>query len=163
MELQKERGRVYFCTTNTHWIGGKAMGIRNAEGYMDVVPYQAIANVEREMKVRAGFRPLVYICAPFSGEIEANKKKAIAFAEYAYQNGCIPVTPHLLFPFMNDESKQERELALHMDLVLMGKCQEVWVLSERITTGMSAEIEKAQRRRQVVRYFANDFTEVECL
>ena len=64
---------------------------------------------------------------------------------------------------MNDESKQQRELVLHMDLVLMGKCQEVWVLSERITAGMSAEIEKAQRRRQMVRYFANDFTEVECL
>ena len=80
-----------------------------------------------------------------------------------YKQGCIPITPHLLFPFMNDESKQERELALHMDLVLMGKCQEVWVLSERITAGMSAEIEKAQRRRQAVCYFRNDFTEVECL
>ena len=100
---------------------------------------------------------------PFSGNIEGNKKKAAEFAHYAYKQGCIPITPHLLFPFMNDESKQERELALHMDLVLMGKCQEVWVLSERITAGMSAEIEKAQRRRQAVRYFRNDFTEVECL
>ena len=141
------------------------MGILNAEGYMDLVPYQAIANIEREMKAetRIGFRPLVYICAPFSGDVEANKKKATVFAEYAYQNECIPITPHLLFPFMNDENKQERELALHMDLILMGKCQEVWVLSENITAGMSAEIEKAQRRRQTVRYFRNDFTEVECL
>ena len=141
------------------------MGIRNAEGYMDLVPYQAIANIEREMKAetRIGFRPLVYICAPFSGDVEANKKKATVFAEYAYQNECITITPHLLFPFMNDENKQERELALHMDLILMGKCQEVWVLSENITAGMSAEIEKAQRRRQTVRYFRNDFTEVECL
>lgn len=141
------------------------MGIRNAEGYMDVVPYQAIANIEREMKAESkiGFRPLIYICAPFSGDIEANKEKAAAFAEHAYQNGCIPVTPHLLFAFMNDESKHERELALHMDLVLMGKCQEVWVLSEHITAGMNAEIEKAQRRRQAVRYFRNDFTEVKCL
>ena len=141
------------------------MRIRNAEGYMDLVPYQAIANIEREMKAEAriGFRPLVYICAPFSGDIEANKKKVAEFAEHAYQNGCIPVTPHLLFPFMNDESRQERELALHMDLVLMGKCQEVWVMLGRITSGMSAEIEKAQKRRQVVRYFTNDFTEVECL
>lgn len=138
------------------------MGIRNAEGYMDLVPYQAIANIEREMKaeIKIGFRPLVYICAPFSGDIEANKKKATAFAEYAYQNGYIPVTPHLLFPFMNDESKQERELALHMDLVLMGKCQEVWILSERITAGMSVEIRKGKSRRQTVRYFTNDFVEV---
>ena len=141
------------------------MGVRNPEGYMDLVPYKAIANIDREKKAekRSAFRPLVYICSPFSGDIEGNKKKAVEFATHAYKNGCIPVTPHLLFPFMNDESKQERDLALHMDLVLMGKCQEVWVLSERITAGMSAEIEKAQRRRQIVRYFTNEFTEVECL
>ena len=140
------------------------MKVRNSEGYMDLVPHKAILNVKREKKTESSaFRPLVYICAPFSGNIEGNKKKAAEFAHYAYKQGCIPITPHLLFPFMNDESKQERELALHMDLVLMGKCQEVWVLSERITAGMSAEIEKAQRRRQAVRYFRNDFTEVECL
>ena len=141
------------------------MKVRNSEGYMDLVPHKAILNVKREKKTesKSAFRPLVYICAPFSGNIEGNKKKAAEFAHYAYKQVCIPITPHLLFPFMNDESKQERELALHMDLVLMGKCQEVWVLSERITAGMSAEIEKAQRRRQAVRYFRNDFTEVECL
>lgn len=140
------------------------MKIRNSEGYMDVVAYKAIMNVDREKKAetKSAFRPLVYVCAPFNGDIEGNKKKATEFAHFAYKNGCIPVTPHLLFPFMNDESPNERALALHMDIVLMGKCQEVWVLSERITSGMSAEIEKATKRRQTVRYFSNDFVEVEC-
>lgn len=130
---------------------------------MDVVAYKAIMNVDREKKAetKSAFRPLVYVCAPFNGDIEGNKKKATEFAHFAYKNGCIPVTPHLLFPFMNDESPNERALALHMDIVLMGKCQEVWVLSERITSGMSAEIEKATKRRQTVRYFSNDFVEVE--
>ncbi len=139
------------------------MKIRNSEGYMDVVAYKAIMNVDRERKAesRPVFRPLVYICSPFSGDIEGNKQKAAEFAEFAYKNGCIPVTPHLLFPFMDDESPNERALALHMDIILMGKCQEVWVLSEQITEGMAAEIEKATRRRQTVRYFSNDFVEVE--
>ena len=139
------------------------MKIRNSEGYMDVVAYKAIMNVDHEKKAetKSAFRPLVYVCAPFNGDIEGNKKKATEFAHFAYKNGCIPVTPHLLFPFMNDESPNERALALHMDIVLMGKCQEVWVLSERITSGMSAEIEKATKRRQTVRYFSNDFVEVE--
>ena len=139
------------------------MKIRNSEGYMDVFAYKAIMNVDREKKAesKSAFRPLVYVCAPFNGDIEGNKKKATEFAHFAYKNGCIPVTPHLLFPFMNDESPNERALALHMDIVLMGKCQEVWVLSERITSGMSAEIEKATKRRQTVRYFSNDFVEVE--
>jgi hypothetical protein len=139
------------------------MKIRNSEGYMDVVAYKAIMNVDREKKAetKSAFRPLVYVCAPFNGDIEGNKKKATEFASFAYKNGCIPVTPHLLFPFMNDESPNERALALQMDIVLMGKCQEVWVLSEKITEGMAIEIDKATRRRQTVRYFNNDFMEVE--
>lgn len=139
------------------------MKIRNSEGYIDVVAYKAIMNVDREKKAaeRPAFRPLVYICSPFSGDIEGNKQKAADFAHFAYKQGCIPVPPHLLFPFMNDESKEESALALRMDIILMGKCQEVWVLSERITEGMAAEIDKATRRHQTIRYFNNNFVEVE--
>ena len=141
------------------------MGVRNSEGYMDLVPYIAIANIDREKReeTKFAFRPMVYICAPFSGDIKENTKKAAAFAKYAYDNGCIPLTPHLLFPFMDDRNKEERALALHMDIVLMGKCKEVWVLAERITEGMRAEIAKAKSRRQTVRYFTSDFMEVEQL
>lgn len=132
---------------------------------MELQNNKDVGNIKTDQGVRAegrpAFRPLVYICSPFSGDIEGNKQKAAEFAFFAYKQGCIPVTPHLLFPFMNDESPNERALALHMDIVLMGKCQEVWVLSERITSGMSAEIEKATSRRQTVRYFSNDFVEVE--
>lgn len=139
------------------------VNIRNSEGYMDTVPLQAISGIDREAKAasKPAFRPLVYICAPFSGDIEANKKKAAEFAEYAYRNGCIPLTAHLLFPFMDDTNQMERDTAIHMDIVLMGKCQEVWVLKERITHGMSIEIDKATRRRQRVRYFNSRFEEVE--
>jgi hypothetical protein len=45
----------------------------------------------------------------------------------------------------------------------MGKCQEVWVLGDVISRGMSIEIEKAKKRRQLVRYFNKDFEEVESL
>lgn len=132
---------------------------------MELQNNKDVGNIKTDQGVRVegrpAFRPLVYICSPFSGDIEGNKQKAAEFASFAYTQGCIPLTPHLLFPFMNDESREERALALHMDIVIMGKCQEVWVLSERITSGMSAEIEKATRRHQTVRYFNNDFVEVE--
>ena len=66
-----------------------------------------------------------------------------------------------MFPtFMNDGKEEERELALFMDIVLMGKCQEVWVLSDRISKGMRAEIETAKRRRQKVRFFNRKYEEV---
>lgn len=116
-------------------------------------------------KIGAGekpaFRPLVYICAPYSGDVEENKNRAIAFAKFSYEMGNIPVTTHLLFPFLDDTNEEARVTAIFMDIVLMGKCQEVWVLGERITPGMSIEIEKAKKRRQRVRYFRNDFQEVD--
>ena len=133
---------------------------------MELQNNKDVGNIKTDQGVRAesrpAFRPLVYICSPFSGDIEGNKQKAAEFAHFAYKQGCIPLTPHLLFPFMNDESREERALAIRMDIILMGKCQEVWVLFENgITSGMSAEIEKATKRRQTVRYFSNDFVEVE--
>lgn len=132
---------------------------------MELQNNKDVGNIKTDRGVRAvsrpAFRPLVYICSPFSGDIEGNKQKAAEFAHFAYKQGCIPMTPHLLFPFMNDESREERALALRMDIILMGKCQEVWVLSERITEGMAAEIDKARRRHQTIRYFNRNFVEVE--
>lgn len=133
---------------------------------MELQNNKDVGNIKTDQGVRAAerpaFRPLVYICSPFSGDIERNKQKAAEFAHFAYKQGCIPVTPHLLFPFMNDESREERALALRMDIILMGKCQEVWVLFENgITSGMASEIDKAARRHQTIRYFNNDFVEVE--
>ena len=143
------------------------MGIdrKNSEGYMDLVPYQALTNIEREDKAasKPAFRPLVYICAPFNGAVKENVLKATQFAEFAFNCGCIPLTPHLLFPFMDDSNEIERDLAIFMDIILMGKCQEVWVLGDVISRGMSIEIEKAKKRRQPVRYFNKDFEEVEAL
>lgn len=143
------------------------MGIdmKNSEGYMDLVPYQALTNIERKDKAvsKPAFRPLVYICAPFNGAVKENVIKATQFAEFAFNCGCIPLTPHLLFPFMDDSNEKERDLAIFMDIILMGKCQEVWVLGDVTSKGMSIEIEKAKKRRQPVRYFNKDFEEVDAL
>jgi len=143
------------------------MGIdmKNSEGYMDLVPYQALTNIERKDKAvsKPAFRPLVYICAPFNGAVKENVIKATQFAEFAFNCGCIPLTPHLLFPFMDDSNEKERDLAIFMDIILMGKCQEVWVLGDVVSKGMSIEIEKAKKRRQPIRYFNKDFKEVDSL
>ena len=139
------------------------MDIRNHEGYIDEVPWQVIRNVEREAVERSPFLPLIYICAPYSGDVAKNTRKAAEFAAFAYRRGNIPITPHLLFPFLDDENPDERRLAIHMDLVLIGKCKEVWVLGDRITVGMRVEIERAKRRRQPIRYFNSEFREAAAL
>jgi len=140
------------------------MGIdmRNSEGYLDLTCYEALNNITREEKAvsKAAFKPLVYICSPFSGDTEGNIKMAQDFCRFALEKGNIPLAPHLMFPqFMDDNNEKERDLALFMDIILMGKCQEVWVLGDVISRGMGVEIEKAKIRRQPIRYFNKDFEE----
>lgn len=144
------------------------MGINkyNSEGYYDPTPHEALTNIIRETKAekKSAFKPIVYICSPYSGDVDGNVKKARAFCRFAIEQNYIPIAPHLMFPqFMDDANPEERELALFMDIVLMGKCTEVWVLGDIISRGMAMEIEKARKRRQTVRYFNAGYEEVEGL
>ena len=125
----------------------------NAEGYRDPVPYQAVYKKEKAWK------PLVYIASPYSGDVEANREAAVRYCRFAYETGAIPVAPHLLFPlFLSEET--EREEALFMDMVVLGRCEQLWVFGSRITAGMGAEIEKAVKKKMRIRYFTEDCREV---
>ncbi len=116
------------------------------------------------MKTDKKYRPLIYICSPYSGDVAGNTKRTIDFCRFALERGQIPLAPQLMFPqFMDDENPEERELAIFMDIVLLGKCSEVWVLGDRLSAGMEMEIAKAKQRRQKVRFFNSDYTEVEAL
>lgn len=131
----------------------------NSEGYYDPTTYEALSKVEREEKA-ARYRPLVYICSPFSGDISGNIERTKKYSRYAVDSKAIPIAPHLLFPqFMDDDA--ERELALFMDMVLLGKCEEIWVFGELVTEGMSAEIAKAKRKNMKIRYFTEDCEEAD--
>ena len=126
----------------------------NAEGYYDPTAYEALKRIERP------FMPLVYICSPYSGDIEGNTIKAQAHCRFAVDSGYIPIAMHLLLPqFMDDDNPKERDLALFMDLVVMGKCREVWVFGEYISEGMRAEIDLAKDLKIPIRYFDCDMEE----
>jgi len=110
------------------------------------------------------YRPLVYICSPLSGDVEGNTERTRKFCRFALEKGQIPLAPQLMFPqFMDDSDPEERQLALFMDVILLGKCSELWVLGDRVSEGMAEEIAVAEKRRQQVRYFNSDFAEVEAL
>ena len=79
------------------------------------------------MPKRSDYRPMVYICSAFSGDELANTQKTKRYCRYALDHNCMPVAPHLMYPQFMDETT-ERDLAIHMDLVLLGKCEEVWVI-----------------------------------
>ena len=70
----------------------------------------------------------------------------------------IPLAPHLLLPlYMKEES--ERELVMFMDMVLLGKCDELWVFGEEASAGMCAEIAKVKRHGKKIRYFNSSCNE----
>ena len=133
----------------------------NAEGYPDPTAYEALTAVEQEEKAAKAFRPLVYICSPYSGNIENNIKSARRYSRFAVEMGYIPFTPHLLYPqFLDDGNPAERSLGLFFGNVLMDKCAEVWVFGSHISPGMNAEIERAKRKKYTIRYFSDDCREV---
>ena len=114
-----------------------------------------------EKKTTFGFRPVVYICSPYRGDVEKNTERARRYSAMAVERKAIPYAPHLLFPqFMHEKTDSNRLLALFMGQVMLDKCAEVWVFGENITEGMKGEIERARMRKKVIRYFTENGKEV---
>ena len=68
------------------------------------------------------------------------------YCRHAADQGVIPFAPHLLFTrFLNDLKPEERELGCRMGLEVLEKADELWVYGPRISPGMAAEIDHAER------------------
>lgn len=136
----------------------------NAEHYPDPTAYEALSVIEQaEREVRI-FRPIVFICSPYAGDIENNVKAAQKYCRFAVAMGYIPFAPHLLFPqFLNDTDPKERDLGLFFGIALMSKCAELWVFGEMVSAGMAKEIEKAEKRGMPIRRFNSNCEEVKAI
>ena len=133
----------------------------NAERYYDPTAYAALSAIEKEEKALRAFRPIVYICSPYAGDVEKNVEAAQRYSRFAVDKGYIPIAPHLLFPqFLNDRNPKERQLGLFFGNALMSKCSEVWVFGSRISAGMEAEIKRARWKNYRLRYFTENCEEV---
>lgn len=141
----------------------------NHEGYYDPTVYQALTNIQAEQRAlrrqhtdpQRPYRPMVFICSPYEDDILNSERKARVFSKFAVKQDTIPVTPHLLYPqFMNEDDPADRARALFFGLVLLGKCDQIWVFGNQITKGMAREIRKAQAKGIRVRYFTEDCKEV---
>lgn len=114
-----------------------SVNLYNAERYLDPTAYEALMNIERAAK-RTAYKPLVFICSPFAGNIERNTRRARDFCRFAVSENCIPIAPHLLFPqFMEESDPEQRRLGIFFGLVLQSKCKEVWVFGQAAPAGDS--------------------------
>lgn len=136
----------------------------NSEGYASPTEYEAFTHIEKEEKAAAkaaAFRPVVYICSPYSGDTERNTANARRYSRFAVDRHYLPITPHIYFTqFMDDNIPEERDTAIFMNWVLMSKCVELWVFGEYISPGMKAEIERAKHKHMKIRYFTEELEEV---
>lgn len=128
---------------------------KNHEGYADPTAAHAMAAVARAERK---YLPLTYICSKYSGDTEANTAAAIRYSRFAVDHDAIPFAPHLLLPlYMKEDS--ERDLAMRMDMIFLGKCDELWVFGAEASEGMKAEIRKARRHGKKIRYFDENCNE----
>lgn len=135
------------------------MSYRNSEGYYDPTAGAALAQVRREERRRA-YKPIVYICSRYAGDIEGNISAARDYCRYAVEKGYIPVASHLLYPqFLDDNDPEQRKLGLFFGNILMDRCDEVWIFGTEFSSGMQAEYRRAKRRGYRIRHFSEDCRE----
>lgn len=101
------------------------MGISkfNSEGYYDPTPHEALSNIKKEERA---WKPLVYVASPFAGDEARNTENAIRYCRFAVDSGAIPLAPHIFLPRFMSEAR-ERDKAMFMNMVFLGKCEQLWV------------------------------------
>lgn len=130
----------------------------NASGCADPTVYEVL---KREQRAQFGYRPLAYICSPFAGDTEANIRLARRMCAAAITRRRIPIAPHLLFPqFMNDCDPAERELAMFFNRILLSKCDELWLYTPHVSTGMRAEVCWAKALGTPIRFLDKELQEI---
>ena len=103
----------------------------------------------------------IFICSPYQGNIEENKKKAVTYARITVMSGDIPIVPHLYFPaFLDEKIPNERMTGIAMGLELMDMCDEVYVFGFDITEGMKFELEHAREMKKPVRLYDRNFEQI---
>ena len=127
----------------------------NPEGYYDPTAYEALSTITREeLRVLRPYRPLVYICSPFAGNVAKNTENTREFCRFAVKQGAIPIAPHLHFPqFLDDSDPAQHRDGLWFASILLCKCDELWCFGNYYSEGMKRELDKARKKGIPIRFF----------
>ena len=78
--------------------------VYNSERYYSPTEYEAFSRIEREERVAAkaaAFRPIVYICSPYShGCINTNIENARKYSRFAVDRHYLPITSRSLWTIL---------------------------------------------------------------
>jgi hypothetical protein len=105
-------------------------------------------------------RPMVFVCSPFAGSVQANIQNARRYSRFVYISGYMPITPHLMYPrFLDDKQFKERQDGMEMGLRLLDLCEEIWVFGDHYSSGMQREISHALGTHMTIRFFDRECKE----
>lgn len=93
---------------------------------------------------------IVYIAHPISGDIKGNLEKIrlIVRKINLERDDVVPFAPYWLdCHALNDDVPEERARGIKNDIELFRVVDEVWLFGDRISSGMSAEINLAIKKR----------------
>ncbi len=97
---------------------------------------------------------VIYICSPLKGNIVANIQRVRQYCKTILEVGYIPYAPHVAFEgVLDDNSPQEREIALLICVEMVKRCDELWVFGNTISDGMKKEIEAASNEKIPILFF----------
>lgn len=92
---------------------------------------------------------VVYIAHPLNAPtregIEANRANAAKWCAWAARQGVAPVADWIILTGQWEESAANRELGLRIDLALVARCDAVWLVGGRVSSGMQLEADEARR------------------
>lgn len=99
-------------------------------------------------------KKLIFVCSPYSGDIEKNVEFAKQCCLSVIYDGDIPFAPHLFFTqFLDDSITDQRKAGIEGGLLIMNKCDAMYVFGNTISDGMAIEIIEAEKLGIPVKYF----------
>lgn len=104
----------------------------------------------------------VYICSPLrpvgpdsKKELKNNIEIAKQACRLAISKGYLPLAPHLYFTqFLDDDIPKERTHGQKLGIEWLKNVSELWVIGDRISSGMQQELNKAKEWEIPVKYIA---------
>lgn len=104
----------------------------------------------------------VYICSPLrpvgpnpKKELQNNIEIAKQACRLAMSKGYLPLAPHLYFTqFLDDDIPKERTLGQKLGIEWLKNVSELWVIGERISSGMQQELNKAEEWKIPVKHIS---------
>ena len=95
----------------------------------------------------------IYICSALKGNVERNIRRAEIYCRFAFDEGFVPVAPHIYYPrFLDNTDKDETAAGQRYGLEEMWRCEQLWVFGA-VNDDMRDAISLARELEIPVRHF----------